>query len=101
MTECRECGQTEDLEWGTTKAGKPILMQVRRVPHFAFCAVRKTGAKPKRESHVRVKPIVAEAAKLLKDMQYTATEATDMLRDIPEGPPEEMIIAALKRKGAG
>jgi hypothetical protein len=102
---CRDCGRAEDLEWGKTKAGKPILMQRRLVPHFALCpahiaAVRKNGAPARRQSRKSGDSPAPYAAKLLRDMNYTKAEAADMLRDVPEGEPEAMVLAALTRMGA-
>ena len=96
---CRDCGLSEDLEWGKTKAGKPILMQVRRIPHLVLCPAKKNGAKPKRAA--RAAPdAIAESAKLLRDMNYTKAEAEAMLKDIPEAEPEDMVLAAITKKGA-
>jgi hypothetical protein len=97
---CGDCGLAEDLEWNTTKAGKSYLVQVRRIPHHVICPAKKNGAKPKKAKAV-VTNAVAKSAKLLRDMQYTAAEAQAMLKDIPEAEPEDMVLAALTKMGAG
>ena len=45
VTACNRCASTS-VSWGTTKAGKPMLMEAS-VPHFVVCKAQKNG-KPKR-----------------------------------------------------
>ncbi len=103
MPECQACGKTENLEMGETTTGKPMLLEIRRVPHFAVCP--KNGAKPKKAKPGHAKTVardaVAESAKLLRDMNYTKAEAADMLKDIPEAAPEDMVLAAITKMGEG
>ncbi len=105
MTECRDC-HLKNLEWGKTKDGKPMLYEVRRIPHFAVCKAKtRQGKVPgaakngSRGPSVPGKPGFKGALGLLIDMNYKRAEAKELLRDIPEGPAETMVLAALKRKG--
>ncbi len=107
MTKCHACGLTEGLETAYTKDGKPYLMQVRRIPHLVLCPAKKNEAKPKRAKLVRVKPIVAEAAKMLVEGQKLEPEEAEqlVLGVLVHSAPGEMedaatlAVAALKRKG--
>ncbi len=115
MTICRDCGE-EGLEWAKRKDGKPYLVQVRRVPHFAVCPAKKNGAKPKRAipKSVKVNPAIGEAQAGLMAQGWKSRQAQGMLCELPlailETADAETLIrevfkrraaelAALKRKG--
>lgn len=91
---CRDCGK--ECVWGKTKAGARILYDLGP-PHFVRC-LAKNGVKPKKApsgGHPLTK--AEEASVMLREMGYK--DAKDLLRDIPEGEPADMVLAALKRKG--
>ncbi len=44
MPKCNRCGSTT-VAWGKTKAGKPMLVEVRpSIPHKAFCPAQKPAS---------------------------------------------------------
>lgn len=94
---CQACGST-DVAVRMGKNGKPYLIDTRR-PHF--CPKRpKNGAKPKKAKLPAASPERELAVAGLMALQYKVTEAKEMLKDIPEGKPNHMVLAALRKKGA-
>ncbi len=83
---CRDCG-SELVVWGKTKAGKPVLMELR--PHFIYCKKRQK----------RVNGPQDEAVDFLMGLKYKKREAVEMLRGVPAGKVEDIVREALKRKG--
>lgn len=97
---CPDCGSTDVAE-RLGKNGTPYLIDTKK-PHSIFCPGRKKGAKPaKIAPSAKPSPEREEAVAALMVLRYKVTEAQDMLKDIPEGEPDAMVRAALKRKGEG
>lgn len=51
MAECRYCAAT-NVRWGSTKDGRPILIEIREVPHFILC--KKAPRPSKRKEQARI-----------------------------------------------
>lgn len=100
MPECRDCG-SKDVAYRIGKNGKPYLIDTKR-PHF--CPKRAKGSGPATAAKVARQPGDSDSyrdAKLgLMALRYKPTEAEELLQDIPEGAPEDMVLAALKKQGA-
>ena len=100
---CRAC--EEEIQLLPNEKGKLAPHDFVYRSHYSnprhIAAVRKNGAKPKRGQVSRPPEQVVEAAKLLREMGYKREgEAEEMLRDVPEGPPEAMVPAAITKMGA-
>jgi hypothetical protein len=100
---CRDCGKKR-LVWVTTDNGEDVLYELG-APHFVHCpATRKNGAKAPRQPRKSGDSPATEAHELavagLMALRYKVTEARDMLKDIPEGEPAEMVKRALQKMGA-
>ena len=76
---CNLCGK-EDLVWAKTKAGKPLLMELR--PHLITCTKR-----PKRGPD--------DAVEMLRALGYKVGEARSMLKG-KRGNAESRVRQALK-----
>ncbi len=101
---CRDCGEPIQFLEGDRR---PYDLTPR--VHYAnpvHIAAKRQGKAPSaaqngsRGPSVPGKPAFKVALELLIDMQYKKAEAKELLRDIPEGEPTDMVLAALKRKGA-
>jgi hypothetical protein len=113
---CHDCGLAEDLEWAYAKDGKPYLVQIRRVPHFALCSAKKgskNGQKPARKAKAAVNPAIRDAQAGLMSQGYKSRQVQGMLAELPaeilETADAETLIrevfkrraAELAKKGAG
>lgn len=104
MTECRDCGLAEDLEWGETKAGKPILMEIRRVPHFAICPAKKNGATARRQPRKSGDSPATEAAlealtgKPPRGLGFKVREAKGMVERVPAAVIDARDVAEIVRE---
>jgi Holliday junction resolvasome RuvABC DNA-binding subunit len=89
---CRDCGK--ECVWGKTKAGRPILMDLR--PHFIGCTKRhingKSGSSPARSGALE------DAVTALRSLGYLKREALAMLDGVAPGEASDMVLAALKGK---
>lgn len=109
MTKCRDCKEPiQFLPHPKTGKDTPYDDPLPPPPnHYQSKAHRDA----KKESQNGQKP--AKVAKSAKDsperelavaglmaLRYKVTEAKEMLKDVPEGEPDVMVRAALKRKGA-
>lgn len=56
---CSRCG-SEDVAWGKTKAGQPILESVIRRPHFIDCPKQPKRPKAKAKAALDFGPGVSE-----------------------------------------
>lgn len=93
MPECRDCHKKR-LVWVTSAAGRHVLYELG-APHFVRC--------PNKNGEADYVPAYSENAQIaiqaLQTLDYLARDAKKMLEDIPEGEPDAMVLAALKRKG--
>ena len=94
---CRDCGEPIQFLEGD-KRPYDFVFRVHYANPIHQEATRKNGRKPV----ARVaKPTEAHelAVAGLMALRYKVTEARDMLKDIPEGEPDAMVLAALQRMG--
>jgi hypothetical protein len=96
---CRDCGESIQFLDGD-KRPYDLTPRIHYANKIHIAAVRKNGAPTRRQSRKSGDSPAPYAAKLLRDMNYTKAEAADMLKDIPEGAPEDMVLAALTKMGA-
>lgn len=98
---CRDCG-AEDVVWGRTPAGKPILMDKYPAPpyHLRTCPSRRKGAKAEVRERVPSDIEQQDAVAALVSLGYKVREAQRMVRDGgPGGDVAEIVARALRGVG--
>ncbi len=94
-SKCRDCGKKR-LVWVTASNGQNVLYELGP-PHFVRCP-NKDGPGDYQAAHSENALVAIEA---LRGLGLLMREAKELLKDIPEGEPTDMVLAALKKKGAG
>jgi hypothetical protein len=100
---CRDCGEPIQFLDGDKR---PYDL----TPRIHYANPAHIAVTRKAEGRALVRSVVAKSAKPsearelavagLMALRYKVAEARDMLKDIPEGPPETMVLAALTKMGA-
>ena len=100
MPTCSRCNSTS-VAWGKTKAGYPMLVEVRPpIPHKAFCEA--VVRKPKKAKTKKVERTEAQvdASGALMALGDTATEAVAAVLKAPPGlDADEIVRMVLKERG--